>query len=384
MVDFAEFLPLFAETPDTIRARIDADVNAGVDPLDPLFLDTTEGGIYFDVTQGVILEFARQWDALATEVPAAMFPAFSWGGYLDEWGITTNVERKAAVRATGTVTFTGLVGTLIATGTQVATPQTDPDAAPVIFETTASGTIPGGGSVTVPVRAIDPGSAGNVATGTITLLVSPVAGITAITNPAATTGGSEVETDDAYRERILLEIAQPAGAGNIADYERWALAYPGVGHVTVQPIWAGPGTVRIIPTDADNNPSSPTVVSGLQAQLDPVAAQGAGLAPIGATVTVAAPTSLTINVSATVTHKPGYSLDGTSGTVPTREAIKAAIRQYIDNLGPDDDVIFRHVEARFFAVEGVLDVGSLLLNGAGANVTVAALQVAETGTITLT
>lgn len=313
-----------------------------------------------------------------------MFPAFAWGVYLDEWGVTVAVERKEAVQATGEVTFTGLNGTLIATGTQVSPPQTDPDVAPPIFETTGSGSIGVGGTIILPIRAVEPGSGANVASGTITLLVSPVAGVTALTNVAATSGGAEVETDEAYRERILLEIAQPAGAGNQADYQRWALAYPGVGHATVQALWNGAGTVRVIVTDPDNNPVSPTVVAGLQADLDPVAQQGAGRAPIGALVTVAAPTSLTVNISATVTFKTGYSLDGTAGTVPTRSVIVTAIKQYIDNLGPDDDVIFNHVEARFFAVEGVFDVSSLLLNGVATNVGVASLQVAETGTVTLT
>jgi uncharacterized phage protein gp47/JayE len=384
MAEFLEFLPLFAESTDSIRARIDADVNAGVAPTDPDFIDTTEGGIYFDLTQPVILEIERLWDALAAEVPAVMFPAFAFGDYLDEWGVTVNLARKDAVAATGTVTFTGTPGTLIATGTTVSPLQTDPDVDPPTFATTQSATIGGGGTVDVPIQAVETGVAGNVAAGTITQLLSANAGIAAVTNASATSGGAEVESDDDYRERILLEFSQAPGAGNASDYERWALAYPGVGHATVQPVWNGPGTVRVIVTDENNNPVSTTVVSGLQALLDPVAGQGAGLAPIGAVVTVATPTTVTVNVSATVTHASGYSLDGTAGTIATRAAITAAISEYIDNLNPDDDVYLRHVEARFFAVTGVLDVSSLLLNGAASNVVISGLQVAQLGTVTLT
>lgn len=384
MPTFLDFLPLVVETTDTIRARVDADANAGIDPSDPAFIDTTEGGLYFDLTQPVILEIARLWDFGAQEVPATMFPAFAFGQYLDYWGVTLNLPRKAAVAATGVVTFTGAVGTLIATGTQVAVPQTDPEVGAPVFATTASGVIPGGGTISLPVVAVASGSAGNVAAGTVTYLSSPNGGISAITNAASVSGGSEVETDEAYSVRILLEYSQPKGAGNQADYLRWALAYAGVGHATVQPVWAGPGTVRVILTDGNNNPVSGAVVSGLQAVLDPLPGQGAGLAPIGATVTVATPSVVTINVSATVTFAQGYSLDGAAGTIATRAAITSAIADYVNSLNPDDDVVLHHVEARFFAVRGVYDVSSLLLNGAAANVTIGGLQVADMGSVTLT
>lgn len=377
MASFLDFLPLFTETTDTIRARIDADANAGVDPTDPNFIDTTEGILYYDVTQPIILEIERLWDELSTEVPAVMFPAFAWGDYLDEWGVTVNLPRKDAVAAQGVVTFTGTVGGLIGSDTLVSPLQTDPDVTPPQFATTVSAVIGGGGTVDVPVAAVTPGVAGNVASGTITQLVSPNGFISAVTNAVGTGDGEEVETDDAYRERILLEFSQASGAGTQADYIRWGLAYPGVGHVTVQPIWSGAGTVRVIITDSLNQPVPGGTVSGLQNELDPVSGQGAGLAPIGAIVTVATPSLLAVAVSGTVTHASGYSLDGTGGTIATRDAITAAIADYVASLNPGDTVYLRHVESRFFAVKGVLDVTSLLLNGSASNVTVGGLQIAE-------
>jgi uncharacterized phage protein gp47/JayE len=383
MADFADFIPIFQESIETIRARLDADINAGLDPNDPAFLDTTEGGLWFDLSQTVALEIEREWDALGAEVPAALFPVFAWGEYLDEHGVTINLPRKDAVAATGMVTFTGTSGTLVATGTQVATVQTDPDADPITFRTSAPATIPAGGSVDVPVEAIEAGSAGNVASATITVLLSPVGGISAIVNADAVTGGADVETDDAYRDRILLEYAAPHGSGTVADYKRWALGYPPVGYAAVDPLWNGAGTVRVIVTDVSNNPVSASVISGLQALLDPVAGQGQGLAPIGAVVTVATPATVSINVSATVSLLGGYTLDGTGGTVAVRQNVEEAIKSYIDKLGPGDDVVREHVASQFFTVEGVYDVSNVLLNGAATNVTLTSMQVARTGTVTL-
>lgn len=384
MPDVLDFLPIFQETILSIRSRMDADFNAGVDPADPHFYDTTEGGIYFDLSQTVALEAERLWDAMATEVPAAMFPAYAWGEFLDLHGETVNLPRKAAVKATGTVTFTGTPGTLIPTGTQIETVQVDPDADPVAFEVTVGGTIPGGGSVDVIVEAVDEGVAANVAVGTITILLTPINGVASITNPTATSGGAEIESDELYRQRILLEYAAPRGAGTAADYVRWSIAYPDVGFATVQPLWAGAGTVRVIVTDQQNNPSSTAVVNGLQAVLDPVPQQGQGLAPVGALVTVATATSLTVTVSAVLTLRAGYTLDGTGGTIAVRQAIIDEIKDYIDSLPPGGTVIREHVTAQFFNVDGVYDVSTVLLNGATSNVTVTALQVPRTGTVTLT
>lgn len=382
---FLDLIPLGVETPDSIRARVDSDANAGIAPSDPAFIDTTEGGMYFDVTQPVILELARIYDAIFTEVPASMFLGLTWGIWLDYWGVNLGVVRKDAAKALGEVTFTGTQGTLIATDTQVAPPQTDPDVEPPIFRTTASGTIPVGGTLTLAIEADEAGTAGNVAPGTITQLVSPITGgVSSLTNALATSGGVEVESDEAYRNRLLLEVATPAGAGNQGDYVRWALAYPGVGYAVVQPIWNGAGTVRVIITDAFNNPVAAGTVSGLQAELDPVAGQGKGTAPIGATVTVATPTAVTVTVSATVTFDTGYSLDGSGGTIALRLDIEAALSNYIDQLGPGDDVLLNRVEAQFFAVEGVYNVASVQLNAAAADVSIGALEVASMGTVTLT
>ena len=235
----------------------------------------------------------------------------------------------------------------------------------------------------VPVEAVETGSAGNVASATVAVLLSPVAGVTAITNTDAISGGADVETDDAYRDRILLEYASPRGGGTVGDYQRWALAYAPVGFATIDPLWAGASTVRVIVTDVSNNPVSASVISGLQALLDPVAGQGQGLAPIGATVTVATPAVVTITVSATVAMLAGYTLDGTGGTVAVRSGIEDAIKSYIDKLTPGADVVREKVASQFFLVEGVYDVSNVQLNGAASNVALTSMQVARTGTITL-
>lgn len=445
MADLTRFPRIFQETPETIRARINADANSGLAPDDPGFLDTTPGGFWYDLTQAPILEIARLYDALNEWAAAVLLP-FSWGAYLDEHGVTIGQTRKDPVAATGTVTFTGTNGTLISTGTEVAVEQTDPDADPVSFRTTAAGVI-AGGTLDLPVEATTFGSAGNVVSGAVTVLLSPISGVSSITNSSPISGGADVETDERYLARLILAFTGAHGSGTIDDYTEWALDYPGVGNVKVEPLWNGPGTVRVIITDVDNNAVSQTVIDGLQQRLDPYAVKtgtsatvslpassiplrstsglqtsgqvmvadqlvtyasisgntlngttggagtfpadttvtqsgrGAGLAPIGAVVTVATPALLPIVVDAQIVPKTGYSVSGAGGSVALQADVSEAIHTYIDSLSPGDSVVYQAVVAAIMDVTGVLDISLLHLNGAPSNVTLTSLQVPFTQTV---
>lgn len=381
MTDFSDYIPLFGRSEAEIRADVDVRVNAAlaIDDLD--WVDTRAPGLFYLATQSMVVEAAKLWAAL-TEYSAAANLGTSWGEWLDIWAESFGLERLAATRATGEITLTGTNGTLIGSGAQVGIVQTDPDETPPTFVTTASGTI-AGGTLTLAIEAVDFGTQGNIGIGAITLPLTPMPGVATITNAAATGGGTEPETDIALRDRLLLQFSG-RGSGTSADYRRWALEYPGVGRVTVVPTWEGPGTVLVIVSTIDGDPVGGPVVAGLQAYLDPTPGQGAGRAPIGHTVTVQTITSTVVNVVATVTFESGFTLTGPTGV---GAEIEAAIREYIDELEPGEDVIYNHVRAVFFDIEGVLDVPTLTLNAASANVVIAITPVpavATTGTVTLT
>lgn len=73
------------------------------------------------------------------------------------------------------------------------------------FVTTASVTLPAGETETalVPIRSKNPGSIGNVPAEAVTIMsFAPVLGITAVTNPAATTGGTDLEDDNSLKTRF--------------------------------------------------------------------------------------------------------------------------------------------------------------------------------------
>lgn len=369
MPDITEFTPVVQETIETIRARLDADINAGLDPADPRWTDTVEGSVYWDLTQIFALEAERLWDMIGTELPASIFPSYAWGVFIDEHALTYGLIRKPAIAATGTIRFTGTAGSAITTGTQVGTEPVDPDDESIVYQTTASGLIPGiapaTGFIDLPAQAVAVGVVGNVAVGVVSLLLSPVAGISSVANVTAMASGEDQESDADLQARVLVEIASTVGAGTASDYVRWSLSYPGVGNVTVQPTWAGGGTVRVIVTDAANQPVSAGVIAGLQTLIDPAAFPGAGqgLAPIGAIVTVATPTYYYVNVAATIVHDSGYTLDGTSGTIATRAAIVSAITNYVNTLQPGFEVVINRIEFAALSVPGVHDITGTSLAG---------------------
>lgn len=365
MPDIIDFTPVTQETIETIRARLDADVNAGLDPSDPRWTDSVVGGFFWDLSQMFALEVERLWDFLGTEVPAAMFPSYAWGDFLDEHALTYGLVRKPAIPATGTIRFTGVVGSPIATGTQVGTSPSDPDDSSISYQTTASGTIPVGGFIDLPAQALEDGTDGNVAVGVVSLLQSPIGGVASVSNTTPMASGEDQESDSDLQSRILVEISSTVGAGTVSDYTRWSLAYPGVGNVTVQPLWAGAGTVRVVVTDTNNQPVSNAIVLGLQAELDPAgnAGLGQGLAPIGAVVTVATPVPYYVNVQATIVHDSGYTLDGAGGTIATRASITAAMTSYVNGLTPGSEVVINRIEFAALSVPGVHDVTGTQLQG---------------------
>lgn len=245
-----------------------------------------------------------------------------------------------------------------------------------------SGVLPSLNAVTVTASV--PGDRGNVPAGTVILVQSPISGSPAVTNSEATSGGADVESDDAYRRRIAQAYAAPQGAGSQSDYERWSLEEPGIGYATVQPLWNGAGSVRVIITDPNNRPNSTLAVQSLQLKLDPIPGQGAGIAPVGAIVTVATPSTLTVDVLGSVMFEPGYSLDGAAGAIAMRQTIIDSVYSYLNTLRPGDDAILYKVIGQIMLVPGVLDVSNVRLNGAAANVTVGPLQVAVGGNVALT
>ena len=141
---------------------------------------------------------------------------------------TTGTVNAPGDTATGTVVFTNLIGTAatIPLGTGLRTS----GGTRVRFVTLKAATLEGrpNALVEVPVKAVDPGPSGNVGLGLVNRIDGPLGLQLAVTNPAATQGGTFTQraaVTEADRERLgdqLMEQLQQSAVGKIE-----ALLQPG-------------------------------------------------------------------------------------------------------------------------------------------------------------
>jgi uncharacterized phage protein gp47/JayE len=148
------------------------------------------------------------------------------------------VGRKQPTPSQGSVTATGILGTILPVAAQLTT------ANGINYETTQQITI-GIGPTPVTVRAIDYGSQGNQVSGAILSFTNPIAGVDQVATVLELDGGTDAETDNELRARVLRRIRQPPMGGCAYDYEAWALAVGGVTRAWCSPLEMGIGTVTI-------------------------------------------------------------------------------------------------------------------------------------------
>jgi uncharacterized phage protein gp47/JayE len=148
--------------------------------------------------------------------------------------------RKHATLAAGTVTVTSQIPwTRVPQATQMIHNNIGYETLEEVFTPIAGNPVP------VRVRALDPGAAGNVNIGTNISVISDVPGLDNSANVLSMYGGTDSETDDQLRYRVLLRIREPPMGGSKTDYEAWALAVPGCTRAWTNPLEMGMGTVTV-------------------------------------------------------------------------------------------------------------------------------------------
>lgn len=243
------------------------------------------------------------------------------GRYLVRWASIWGLSRQAAVPADGLADVTGTAGSVVPVG---AVLRRMDGAEYIVTEETTIGANLG---AAVPVEAVTPGVDGNVVAGVRLVFVSPVAGVSsnAVVSDGGISSGADEESDGLLRTRMLQRIQDVPEGGAEADYERWALAVPGVTRVWVYPIWLGPGTVGIS-FAMDGKAGSPIPTAD---EVEDVAVYIAQLRPVTATVVVFAPTNLPVDFTLTI------SPDNTT----TRESVAAELADLIRRDGEPGGVI---------------------------------------------
>jgi uncharacterized phage protein gp47/JayE len=332
----------------------------------PTDVDKRQGAPTYDLTSPAAIEIALAYTELDNVLNFG-FVDTTYGPFLDSAGSEYGVTRKAAVKATGSLTFSGPNTTVIPLGTQVSTG----GASPIYFVTTVATTIISG-SISVASAALVAGADGNVSAGLIATMTGDLVGVVTVTNAANFEGGTDTETDDDYRERILDRAQRPATSGNANQYRQWALEVAGVSDAKVYPVWSGAGTVKVVLLDTDKTAPSPTVVTSTATYIETVR-------PIGATVTVEGASEVAINVSVDITLASGAILSEVTTEIET------GVIAYLKTIAfVDPSVRYTQIANVILDAEGVIDYTSLTVNSGTGNVAIADGSVAIIGTVTAT
>lgn len=288
--------------------------------------------------------FARVWAALVDGLYSALnflsrqvFATTSKREYLSQIADSYGIYRLTAQAAQGCVLLTGAAGASVPSGTLLQR------ADGVQYATSAGIVLPATGFAEVPAIALVLGKLGNAVANVQLSLTSPIAGLASVmVCSAAIGGGSDDETDDGLRARVLNRLRNPPGAGNVHDWEGWALSMSAaVTRVWVVPTVYGFGTVGIVFTqDASSVVPPPAVITQMQNWL-------AQFTPMGSTVYVFAPTLVPVN----------FSIHEIPNSDP---AIRASIIAELTDLlyreaGPGTTVPLSRINEAISAAEGEYD-----------------------------
>lgn len=177
------------------------------------------------VQQRVLINHVKRMDHLR----------YAKGVYLDYLGVASGTERLHAAFARATVRCSLSAPRPAAIAIPVGTRITA-NGSQLMFVTTDYAEISAGAvTVDVPIECVQPGMIGNdFLVGQLDTLVDPIPFVASVRNTTISSGGSEQESDEAYRERIRLAPEGFSTAGSEGAYKYWAkTASPAIIDVTV-------------------------------------------------------------------------------------------------------------------------------------------------------
>lgn len=270
-----------------------------------------------------------------------IFASTAAGEYLDYHAADRGIERKSAVKAKGEVRFEVdeevTQPILIPEGTVLSTEGSEP----VRVVTDSDVVFNSGYFVTVPCTAQEGGASGNIGSRKIKTMVTNVIGIDRVYNVWPFSGGSDTESDEALRKRVLDTYKAVSNGTNKAYYKRLAMSVEGVYSVNVVPKVRGTGTVDVY--IACYNSAAP------QELVSRVGALISSQRELNVDVEVYTADIQSFTVGIEVVLKDGYDL----GTV--RQNISDSISEYINTLEVGDDVLEYRLSSAIINSEGVED-----------------------------
>lgn len=271
----------------------------------------------------------QQW------IARQIFPDQSDDEYVERHASLRGLTRKAATVASGTISFSGTVGSDVPAGTEAKT------SGDVSFVTTASDAIGGDGTLVLAAQAAGSGAAGNQAADTALNLTAAPAGIVSTASIVSMTGGTDRESIASLLARLLFVLRNPPCGGALHDYYTWALNVPGVTRAYPYSQRRGAGTTDVVILTEGGLPDG-ALIAAVQAYIETQR-------PTTADVLALGPTGVAVNVTADLVLAAGYEL-AVVGAV-----IDAKLAAYFDTLKPGDTAFANKIRSLISDTAGVVD-----------------------------
>lgn len=295
-------MPFNRPTPNDILNRLEVELNAAFPGADSKLRHSVEA-VLARLTAMAAHEMFGFLDWLADQI----LPDTAEEEFLIRHGGLWRILRKAAGAAEGTITFTGTDGGAVPAGSilrRADNVEYSLDADVTIAGSTGTGT----------VTCLTPGASGNAGAGVKINLISPVMGVQSQASVILIGGGTDVESIEELRGRIIARIQKPPQGGAAHDYEAWALEVPGVTRAWPYPLQYGLGTVGV--TFVMDNKAGTIIpdageVASVQTHIDAVR-------PVTADVIVFAPVAVPVD----------FEIHLTPNSLAVQNAIKAELEDF--------------------------------------------------------
>lgn len=304
-------------------------------------------------------------------------PSTATDEYLDYWGSLKNITRKASSSAKGQVTFTGTSGVTIPASTILVSEN---------GETYTTDNLCAVGDI-VGITAVNSGTEGNQESNTTLTLQTSIAGVdNSLILSNAITQGSDVETDDLFRVRVISAFSTQVTGSTRQEHVNWALAIPGVTQawVPAAPL-AGSEVVFYVMFDRTNSyqgyPQGTDGCSQYETRDQPAtgdqltiadALYENGLRPYSEIQLVCSPSR--VNIDFTITGL-------TAASASVQNAVKEAINDLLHAQGTPlgTNITLASISS---AIENVVDGTSFTITAPTQNIQLSIGQLPEIGNLT--
>lgn len=280
-----------------------------------------------------------------------------------EFGLTRLQEQHAR----GRIEIFGSPGYIIQEGTLFETEKG------ILFELTADVTLSANGAGVGEIVCIEPGTKGNVAAHTITILSNPDGNITSVTNPEPTTGGRERETDAEFLERYQHSLSG-LGSANVDSIRAELLKLNGVRAAIViennksTPDEAGrpPNSICAYVLGGDSDEIGYVIFKKKAAGIEAYGTEQVQVSDLGGyphTVGFSRAIEIPISIQLSIYKNENFPSDGV-------EKIKTELIKYVGGVAEDgtfytglnmgEPVVFSKLISRVYQIEGIDDVELLV------------------------